>query len=340
MSESLARNHFVRDRLPHSTVQSCILAAGTTVLPIAMLLFNNRGAISAPMPIFTVAVAAVLMALGSTAALSRFLAPHAAAAIVGAFGYGFFSMSWVGDGAGTTIIMFVWIAISGLASAVLLWLLSDSRLVLNIATVVTSVLCIGMIGSFLAVDSVPERIDNAIPAALAFADEPASKPNVYMFVLDAFGRPEVLAEQFAAHDVDIDLSSSIAALEDLGFVEDEHATSNYTETILSVASTLNGTLHHTPEEPLEADAVWATGRAGLQGDNALVATLLRSHNCCPRHSHHTSYSSEQQPVFHVRSRDQSAPSLPIRPNLQPHRPKGERIEPQHWTHATLPSPIC
>ncbi len=273
MRESSLARHYGRDRLAKSLAPSCALAVALTLLPIAMLLVNNRGAISTVGPIYRVGFGAAIIALAGTAAVSRALAPHVAAAIVGALGYGFFSMSWVGDGAGTTIITFLWIAISGLASAVLVWLLSDSKLVLNIAAVTTSALCVVMIGAFALAGSGSGPVSNAIPTALAFSEDPPSRPNVYVLVLDAFGRPEVLADQFAQAGIDFDIAPSLSALEGLGFVEDTKATTNYAETVLSVASTLNGTFHHTPDDPLESSEVWDTGRAALQGDNALAASL-------------------------------------------------------------------
>lgn len=273
MRESLLARHYGRDRLAKSLAPSCALAVAVTLLPVAMLLINNRGAISTAGPIYSVGLSAALVALAATAALSRVLAPHVAAAIVGAFGYGFFSMSWTGERAGTNITVFLWIAISGLASFVFVWLLSDSRLVLNLAAATTSALCFAMVGAFAFSTNGPGSVVLEIPASLAFTEDPPTRPNVYVFVLDAFGRPEILSDQFSAEGIDFDIAPSLSALEGLGFVEDTQATTNYAETVLSVASTLNGKLHHTEDSPLDSAEVWSTGRAALQGDNALAASL-------------------------------------------------------------------
>ena len=62
----------------------------------------------------------------------------------------------------------------------------------------------------------------------------SSSPDIYYVVLDAFGRPDVLRERYQ-----LDLGPFVKALESRGFVVPSASQSNYAQTFLSVASSLN-----------------------------------------------------------------------------------------------------
>lgn len=124
---------FTADSLPKTKLTGLLLPAGLTMIPGLLLLFNNADRIVNPRPILEVTMGAGVLA----ALLARFLwrdfAPHVDAAIMGAFGYGFFSLSWL-DGTSVAVRMGAWLLTAIVGSVVLVWLLSDSRLVVNIAT--------------------------------------------------------------------------------------------------------------------------------------------------------------------------------------------------------------
>lgn len=78
-----------------------------------------------------------------------------------------------------------------------------------------------------------ELLDPATGEPIALPD-PAVKPDVYFLVFDAYGREDVLLSLF-----DIDNSEFIAGLEDRGFYVAVCSQSNYAQSELSLASTLN-----------------------------------------------------------------------------------------------------
>ena len=262
---------FGAEAIPGTRVQSILLAMALSVMPIALLLYGNRGAIDGVAPILQVAGGALIVAVFATALLSKFLAPHVAGAIVGAFGYGFFSMSWLPEETGPATLIFLWAATSFLGSLILTWLLSNSKVVVSSAALVATGLVIFLgAGADL---SPPDSSSAAPPEALSFSSPPAETPNIYLFILDGFGRLDIIEDQFAAAGEELDLSASVDALEDLGFVQGPVASTNYVESIISIPSMLNGTLHHLPEAPLNDLELWEVGRPAIQGDNFLINSL-------------------------------------------------------------------
>lgn len=69
------------------------------------------------------------------------------------------------------------------------------------------------------------------PAAISATD---SLPDIYYIVLDGYGRPDVLKEDYA-----LDISGFLAALDDIGFQVSVASNSNYSSTLLSLTSSLN-----------------------------------------------------------------------------------------------------
>ena len=93
-------------------------------------------------------------------------------------------------------------------------------------------------------------------------DSRGNRPDIFHIILDAYGRQDALG--------DYDNSSFLAALEERGFYVASEATSNYTGTLVSLASSLNLAYLHDfePRPPANtSDAI------ALVQNNALVATL-------------------------------------------------------------------
>ncbi len=259
--------------IPATRILSALMAVALTILPLGLLNYANSGAIADPAPLFEIAAIAGLVALISAVLLGRVLAPHVAAILVGALGYGFFSLSWF-ESSSTMSLLVVWAVSSIFGGLVLVWLVGSARWAVVTAAIAATLIAATLFG--LSIFGTAERVDIAqgdVPAALAFSEVPSVRPNVYLFVLDGFARPDITTEQFAEHGHDFDLSGSIDALEDLGFIQDLEGTANYPQTILSVPSTLNAKYHHLPEAPLSGRDIWLQGQAALSGENTLVNSL-------------------------------------------------------------------
>ena len=93
-------------------------------------------------------------------------------------------------------------------------------------------------------------------------EAPGSRPDIYHIILDAYGRHDALG--------DYDNSSFLAALEDRSFYVAREATSNYTGTLVSLASSMNLAYLHDFEPRPPANTSEAIA---LVQNNALVATL-------------------------------------------------------------------
>ena len=238
------------------------------MIPLALLLFNNQGSIANRQPVIEVLLGALAVSATLSVLLGRKLAPHVAASLVGAFGYGFFSLSWLPPSSGTPSLLVFWVASSIIGAAVLVWLLSNSKLVITLASVATSAVVAFLIVASMGGGPGLETASPVVPESLAFSEELIETPNVYLFILDGFGRPDVLSEQFA--DLNLDISSSIDRLGELGFRQDPAGSAAYSQSILSIPSSLNGELHHRPEAELSGLEQWEYGRPALKGDNTLV----------------------------------------------------------------------
>lgn len=263
---SIIRRFFGRARIAGTTVPSLFLAAALTVLPLGLLLAQNRGRIADPQPILQIAGIAAGIAALATFLAGKLLAPHVGAAIAGSAGYIFFSMSWVGTGSTATYLT-VWLGSAALLSAVVLVLIGDTKSIMLGATAIVTVAVIATTAIGLAPTSSPANT----PTALAFTGEVEETPNVYVFILDGFARLDILNTQMG--DLDVDLEPAINSLEALGFALEPAATSNYAETLVSVPSTLNGTLHVTPDTPLTLQERWAYAQNTLRGNNNTVSFL-------------------------------------------------------------------
>ncbi len=245
-----------------------------TSLPLGLLNFFNQNTIANPAPLHRAALIAGVVALVASISLGRWLAPHVAGLIVGTFGYWFFSMSWVdtNDSAG---LIYTWGLVSVISAFVLIWLIGSARWSITLAALAISAVAALLFGGPLlnTAEAQDFAVDDAAPTALAFAQLPDERPNVYLFVLDGFARPSITEQQFSSRGVEFDISAPLAELEQLGFEQDLEASVNYPQTILSVPSTLNASYPHLPEAQSSAADIWAEGRQALAGNNLLVNSL-------------------------------------------------------------------
>jgi hypothetical protein len=107
----------------------------------------------------------------------------------------------------------------------------------------------------------------SMPAACPpIADGP--RPNIYVILLDALGRPDTL------QTIGIDASTLTTALVERQFWIDPASHTNYPHTEWVLASMLNGVTLQTLDSIVSAKGSLATSRAGLAIDNARFFDLL------------------------------------------------------------------
>lgn len=102
-----------------------------------------------------------------------------------------------------------------------------------------------------------------VPMEAAEGDR--GRPDIYYIILDGFGRDDVLREIY-----DHDLDPFLQSLENHGFVVTRASTSNYGQTRLSLASSLNGSYLDDLKDPTAADE---DPLRDLIQDNGLVRAL-------------------------------------------------------------------
>ena len=166
-----------------------------------------------------------------------------------------------------------WIGtVSSIASITALWTLivvlahrtAERPSVLSLFWVVAAFL-VGLT-TFHALTFVVSSPDAPEPAALTVADVIANSPDVYVVVLDGYGRSDVLME-----DLEFDNSGVAEGLARAGVIVLDSALSNYSSTPLSVASLLDG------DYPFLEGDLTDENRLALQaihaGDNHLFRTL-------------------------------------------------------------------
>lgn len=178
------------ESVPGTRLLSALFAAAGTSLPLGLLSYFNANEIADPEPLHRVAIVASFVAFVTAAALGRVIAPHVAGILVAALGYGFFSMSWLGT-APTWILISAWLLVSVIGSSVLLWLIGNSRWSISAASLVVGAAAAFLFGfpvSAQAPASEVGVVEREVPRALAFADVPEVRPNIYLFVLDGFAR--------------------------------------------------------------------------------------------------------------------------------------------------------
>ena len=121
---------------------------------------------------------------------------------------------------------------------------------------------------------------NAEPLAIAPEGSPSSQtpPDIYLFILDGYGRADILQEIFG-----FDNSPFLARLEALGFQVADQARSNYTQTGLSLASMLNMTYLDALSPPIPPDSFdrtplarlvrWSELRSFLEGQGYTIVAM-------------------------------------------------------------------
>ena len=265
-SRSLGRKIFGfldRESIAGTRLSAIAISAALTAMPLAIVIAGNHHEIVSLAPIYLVAGLAALVAAIAAFALGKFLAPHVAGILCGVFGYGFFSLPLprLGD---TFSLFVIWVVGSLVGSTVMIWIASDSKLVLRSAAVATTTAALGLA---VAIPLASNESDASSPGtALAFGDDEEfiRNPNVYIFVLDGFSNPAYIEGALA--EFDVDFGPDIERLEEHGFRWEQDARSNYTETRLSLPSTLNTNFPVTPENP-DLDQRFLGERA-MRGHNA------------------------------------------------------------------------
>jgi hypothetical protein len=136
---------------------------------------------------------------------------------------------------------------------------------LDHATVVATVLLVGtIVMKGVALDEVSlsqHGFETAVPPG-------ASHPDIYYIVLDGYGRSDVLRELY-----DYDNSAILKKLEGLGFYVASAATSNYSQTMLSLSSSLNMTYLDTVAEQLGTQSNERAALKRLIADSRVVRRL-------------------------------------------------------------------
>lgn len=104
-------------------------------------------------------------------------------------------------------------------------------------------------------------------AATAHAAAAAERPDIYVFILDGYGRADVLKDLYGFDN------ELVPALESLGFYVAPRATSNYGQTALSISSALNGEYVQTLVEEVDAKGRDRRLLGDLIGHSRVFASL-------------------------------------------------------------------
>jgi hypothetical protein len=107
--------------------------------------------------------------------------------------------------------------------------------ILNLVSLILVLFQIGQIASYQIRKSISyKQAQAAISDALLSPNDPENIPDVYLIVLDMYGREDALDTHYQ-----YDNSEFITQLEEVGFYVADCARSNYSSTVLSLASQLN-----------------------------------------------------------------------------------------------------
>lgn len=219
------------------------------VYPIVALLASNAaqvgaGAATRPAVLALVAAGALFIILGAMTRDRHRSAALASLALVAFFSYGHAYQSlrafedvadWVGR---HRVVIPVFGAVMAVAVVGVLRVRETGRMTraLNLAAaILVAMPLIQLLLHQVRTRIQPERINgDATALEAAAADLPLAMPDIYYIVLDAYTREDVLRSRFG-----VDNSEFVAGLERLGFDVFECARSNYAQTELTLASTLN-----------------------------------------------------------------------------------------------------
>lgn len=233
------------------------------MLPNTLLLAQNQARIFDRALVLQVALLSGLVAAVIAAVLAQFIEPKKAGITTAAFAYTFYLQAWTSASGPHWARFVIWLCMGLFAAFALNVLIGSTERALRIATGIVAVAVvttsgIGMLGG------------TRTPAAVAFTEmTPVRTPNVYLFVLDGLGRPDVLRAQFPTLDVD----QPLQAFSELGFDVSDRSTANYPRTHLSIPSMLSASYPSTEENVLAEPDEWAFADATLSGNNELVQMM-------------------------------------------------------------------
>jgi hypothetical protein len=138
---------------------------------------------------------------------------------------------------------------------------------LNVAGLFLLILPVIQLISF----SVQSRASQTEDASALNLQVPGQPPDIYYIILDGYGRADVLKDQF-----EYDNSDFLNELKDLGFVVAECSQSNYAQTQMSLASSLNFNYIETLSDRFVAGSEDRTGLDALIHHSAARASLEKA----------------------------------------------------------------
>lgn len=234
-------------------------------MAIAIFVLQNGSRIANPEPYLETALVISLGWALLAMAASFLVEPKTVGVFLGVAGYVFFSATWIPISWPIYLSFAMWLLASIVATELVTWLVASSPKTFYVSTSVIVLICLGTVGL-----TVGQRGGSATtePADLAFQSDLVRTPNVYFIISDAFGRPDVIAEESAGFGVDY--ASSLARLRELGVEISTESESNYVGTILSVPSMLSGNYPITSKAEWNSQKIFDQGNRILGGDNATV----------------------------------------------------------------------
>lgn len=232
-----------------SALPSMAAVALFALFPVLNLLASNAGQVpllSAARSALVVIVVSLLALAGARLALGGW--SRAALLVIGAqllfFGYGHaydllrqVEVSGIQLGRhrylmavwGAAGLLWMWVVVRVGRRASTAWMLALGAI---LTLLPAASLCVWGARTALAVQSVMTPSDSAAPSAAPVA----TLPDIYYIILDGYGRSDVLEELYG-----VDNQAFLEALEQKGFYVAGESRSNYSQTLQSLASSLNMT---------------------------------------------------------------------------------------------------
>ena len=142
------------------------------------------------------------------------------------------------DGATASFAILYLLACGALASVVIRPWRNKRRDPIPLTIIAAVVLTMSTYAPILAMTSHERRWESAADALItpSFSPDGPSDPerDVYVIILDAFGRPDVIRDLYH-----VDMSAFVSSLEASGFYVPQRSRSNYAQTFLAISSMLN-----------------------------------------------------------------------------------------------------
>ena len=259
---------------------AALLVALFTAAPFAAFLQRNRDEISSVSTVIRLGLlteVAALMVLTVAVVATRRAHPASVGAVVAAMSFLFFQWSWFVHGP-VAVQYALWLAATAAAAwaAALLTRSANGRLFL---VLLGAGLLAGPSVSYLSwragtpdhdarsgrqpTPSASSPASASSPGRAAAPPAGSDLPDVYLFVLDGYGRADQLESVLGYDD-----SAFLAALEERGFEVRDDAFSSYPATYLSITSILE--MDHVATRASDLDGGHRNYYPRLQGDNAAV----------------------------------------------------------------------